>query len=115
MSIHEPPHSVAESVPEVFTSGLIQAPERVLCVDTRISMIVNSRSEATSATSRFLLTSATVTWLPGISGVGVSIIHSLPRWHSAEMPRWERPVPNPVRQRLDRTRLAAGSPHNGQS
>ena len=78
-------------------------------------MIVNSRSEATPATSRFLFTGAAVTWLPGISGVGVTIIHPLPRWHSAEMPRWERPVPNSVRQRLGRTRLAAGSPHNGQS
>ena len=76
---------------------------------------MNSRREAPPATLRFLSTSAAVTWLPGISGVGVTIIHPLPRWHSAEMARWERPVPNSVRQRLDRTRLAAGGPHNGQS
>ena len=32
MSIHEPPHPVAESVPEVFKSRRIHAHERVLFV-----------------------------------------------------------------------------------
>ena len=79
-------------------------------------MIVNSRSEATPATSRFLFTSTTVTWLPGISGAGVSIMPSLPAVAQCRDVRARSACAQFGPAALgSHPAGAAGSPHNSQS